>query len=95
MHGASSSIADSVHWLNRCDKRFRAPAVASEDTLALGWQREHEEPFPPRPKGMHVETYVRLRLDHDRADRQHTEIMLADLEKMKSQLSKIGGDAEN
>jgi hypothetical protein len=53
------------------------------------------EPFLPRPKGMHVETYVRLRLDHDRANRQHIEIMLADLEKMKSQLSKIGGDAEN
>jgi len=53
------------------------------------------EPFLPRPKGMHVETYVRLRLEHDKADRQHTEIVLADLEKVKSQLFKIGGDAEN
>src|SRR5215213_7430572 len=24
MHGASSSIADTVHWLNRCDKRSSA-----------------------------------------------------------------------
>src|SRR5919112_698154 len=26
MHGASSSIADTLHWLNRCDKRSRTDA---------------------------------------------------------------------
>src|SRR5438045_2267800 len=29
MHGASSSIADTVHWLNRCDKRFRGEKMAA------------------------------------------------------------------
>jgi hypothetical protein len=60
----------------------------------LGGNANMTEPFPPRPKGMHFKTYRRLQLEHDRADRQYTEIMLADLKKMELRLFQIGGDVE-
>jgi hypothetical protein len=60
----------------------------------LGGSANMIEPFPPRPKGMHLKTYMRLWREHDKAEQQYTEIMLADLKKMKSQLSRTGGDGE-
>jgi hypothetical protein len=60
----------------------------------LGGSANMIEPFPPRPKGMHLKTYMRLWREHDKAEQQYTEIMLASLKKMKSQLSTTGGDGE-
>lgn len=58
----------------------------------LGGSANMMEPFPPRPKGMHFDTYMRLWWEHYSAERRYTGVMLADLEKMERQLSRIGGN---
>lgn len=56
----------------------------------LGGSANMMEPFPPLPKGMHFKTYFRLWDEHDRAEQEHHLLMLADLEKINLQLSRIG-----
>lgn len=58
----------------------------------LGGSANMMESFPPPPKGMHFKTYMRLRLEHYRAEQQYNKLMLADLEKMRLQLSRMSGD---
>jgi hypothetical protein len=45
----------------------------------LGGSANMTKPFPPKPKGMHFDTYLRLWREHDRADREYTRRMILDL----------------
>jgi hypothetical protein len=45
------------------------------------------KPLPERPKGMHHETYWRLREEHDEADIEQLTRMREWLDKMERQLS--------
>ncbi len=55
----------------------------------LGGSANMTMPFPPPPKGMHFKTYMRLWLEHDRAEQQYNRIAFADLEKLQRQISKL------
>jgi hypothetical protein len=46
----------------------------------LGGSANMSEPFPPKPKGMHFDTYIKLWREHDRANREYTRRMILDLE---------------
>ena len=52
------------------------------------------DPFPPRPKGMHLKTYMGLWLEHYRAELEHLEAMRADIDKLQSQLSRLSGNGD-
>ena len=46
----------------------------------LGGSANMTEPFPPKPKGMPFDTYLKLWREHDRANRDYTRRMILDLE---------------
>lgn len=58
----------------------------------LGGSANMTETFPPRPKGMHFKTYLRLWHEHDGAARKYNRLMVADLAKIDAMLSRIGLD---
>ena len=45
------------------------------------------EPFPDRPKGMHHDTYMRLRSEHDEAEIEHPASAREWLDKLQKQMS--------
>jgi hypothetical protein len=52
----------------------------------LGGSANMSEPFPPKPKGMHFDTYLKLWREHDRADREYTRRMILDLAVLRQRL---------
>ena len=85
---------DLTYQSRKDAQKYRALHKCQKIRRRLGGNANMTEPFPPRPKGMHLTTYRGLRLEHDRAHRQYTEIMLAHVKRMKLRLSRAGGDGE-
>ncbi len=81
----SRQVAQKHRALHKCQKIRRR----------LGGSANMMQPFPPPPKGMHFDTYLRLWLEHDKAERQHLEAMRADIDKLKAQLSRVSGDGSS
>lgn len=71
-------------------QKYRALHRCQRIRQRLGGSANMMEPFPPKPKGMHFDTYLRLWHEHDRADREYTQRMMLDLTKLDLQFSRIG-----
>lgn len=80
----SRQIAQKYRGLHKCQKIRRR----------LGGTANMMDPFPPPPKGMRLKTYTRLWLEHYRAEREHLEVMRADIDKLWSQLSRLSGNGD-
>jgi hypothetical protein len=76
-------------------RKYRALHKCQKIRRRLGGTANMMEPFPPPPKGMHSKTYIRLWLEHDKAEREHLEAMRVDIDKLQSQLSKLSGDEDS
>jgi hypothetical protein len=59
---------DLVYESQRENAMYRALHKAQSIRRRLGGSASMMEPFPQRPKGMHHETYWRLRVEHDEAE---------------------------
>jgi len=71
-------------------QKYRALHKCQRIRRRLDGSANMMEPFPPKPKGMHFDTYLEVWHEHDRADREYTQRMMADLTKLDIQLSRIG-----
>ena len=70
----------------REDKKGRAWRRAQKIRQRLGGSANMMEPFPERPKGMHHDTYMRLFLEHHKAEWEHLAGMREELDKLKRQV---------
>jgi hypothetical protein len=61
--------------------------AGAEDQAAPGREREHAGAVSREPKGMHLDTYMRLLWKYDEAHREHLAGMQEWLDKQKQQVS--------
>lgn len=60
----------------------------------LGGTANMIEPFPDKPKGMHLKTYIRLLGEYEKANEEYTQAMIEDLERLTGQVfGGLGADA--
>jgi hypothetical protein len=81
---------DLTYESRKDGQRYRALRKCQRIRRRLGGSANMTLPFPPKPKGMHFDTYLRLWHEHERADREYTQRIIIDLEKLDMQLSRIG-----
>src|SRR5215217_924481 len=79
---------DLTYESRRDGQKYRALHKCQRIRQRLGGSANMTEPFPPKPKGMHFDTYFKLWREHDRADREYTQRMILDLAKLDLQLSR-------
>ena len=60
-------------------QKYRALYECQRIRRRLGASANMSEPFPPKPKGMRSDTYLKLRREHDRADREHARRTILEL----------------
>ena len=71
-------------------QKYRALHKCQRIRRSLGGSANMTLPFPPKPKGMHFDTYFRLWREHQEADWEHLQRMIVDLDKLELQMSRIG-----
>ena len=62
---------DLSYQSQRKDKKERALRRARKIRQHLGGSANMLEPFPESPKGMHLETYMKLFWEHQEAEMEH------------------------
>jgi hypothetical protein len=70
---------DLTYESRRDGQKYRALHKCQRIRQRLGGSANMTEPFPPKPKGMHFDTYLKLWREHNRADREYTQQMILDL----------------
>ena len=78
---------DLTYESQRENAMYRALHKAQSIRERLGGSANMTKPFPGKPKGMHHETYWRLREEHDEAAMEQLAGMREWLDKMERQLS--------
>jgi hypothetical protein len=86
---------DLTYESRQVAKKHRALHKCQKIRRRLGGTANMMQPFPPPPKGMHVDTYLRLWLEHDKAEREHLKAVRTDIDKLQLQLSRLSGDGSN
>jgi len=77
---------DLVYESQRESGMYRALHKAQAIRKRLGGSANMMEPFPEKPKGMHHETYWRLREEHDEADMEQLAGMREWLDRLKKKV---------
>jgi hypothetical protein len=78
---------DLSYQSQRDNKMYRALHKAQEIREKLGGSANMMEPFPEKPKGMHLRTYERLWWEHHEAEMEQLMGMREWLDKLESKLS--------
>lgn len=55
----------------------------------LGGSADMTTPFPPKPKGMHHQTYLKLLWEHDRAEQRYLASLIAFLDRINPAMSRL------
>jgi hypothetical protein len=80
---------DLSYQSQREDKKDRSLRRARKIRVHLGGSVNMLEPFPERPKGMHLETYMRLFWEHHEAEMEHPAGMRERLDNLREGLDKL------
>ncbi len=81
----SGRWAEAVGYLNLGAAVFRAQKIR----MGLGGSANMLEPFPERPKGMHLDTYMRLYWEHHEVEMQHLAGMQERLDNVREGLDEL------